>query len=89
MSHFVWTYELNRDVCRCYTKAIESPKIGHMKRIKQYWDNLLPEITNSNEKQLRQQAIFVESKGLILGTNLQPTTTNSNEDAPEITEHII
>ena len=59
-----------------------------MKRIKQYWDNLLPKITNSNEKQLRQQAIFVESKSWMLGTNLQPATTNSNEDAPEITEHI-
>ena len=45
-------------------------------------------ITNFNEKQLRQQATFVESKGLILETNLQPTTTSSNESAAEVTKHV-
>ena len=54
MSHFVWTYKLNRDVYQCYIKARENPKIGYMKRMKQYWDNLPPEFTNFNEKQLRQ-----------------------------------
>ena len=50
MSHFVWTYEHNRDVYQCYTKAGENPKIVCMKRMKQYWDNLHPEFTNFNEK---------------------------------------
>ena len=88
MSHIVWTYELNRDVYQCYIKARENPKIGYMKRMKQYWDNLHPEFTNFNEKQLRQQATFVESKGLKLETNLQPITTYSNENAPKIPKHI-
>ena len=39
-----------------------------MKRMKQYWDNLHPEFTNFNEKQLRQQRLIL---GLILETNLQ------------------
>ena len=56
--------------------------------MKQYWDNLHPELTNFTEKQLREQATFVESKGLILETNLQPTTTSSNESAAEVTKHV-
>ena len=56
--------------------------------MKQYWDNLHPVFTNFNEKKLRQKATFVESKGLMLETDLQPTTTNSNESAPEVTKHI-
>ena len=58
-----------------------------MKRMKQYWDNLHSQFTNFDEKQLKQQVTFVESKGLILETNLQ-LTTNSNEKSSEITEHI-
>ena len=90
-SHFVWTYELNRDVYQCYTRAKENPKIGYMKRMEQYWDDLHPELTNFNEKQLRQQATFVESKGLVLETNLQPIITDidpdiSNENTAELAE---
>ena len=58
-----------------------------MKRTKEYWDNLNPEFTNFNEKQLRQQATFAQSKGSIIETNLQ-LTTNSNENSPQISEHI-
>ena len=32
--HFEWTYELNRDVYRCYTQARGDPRIGYMKRLK-------------------------------------------------------
>ena len=88
MSHFVWTHELNRDVYQCYNKARENPKISYMKRMKQYWDNLHTGFTNSNEKQMRKQTTFVESESLILETHLQPTTTNRNENSPEITELI-
>ena len=58
-----------------------------MKRKKEYWDNLNPEFTNFNEKQLRQQATFAQSKGSIIETNLQ-LTTNRNENSPQISEHI-
>ena len=58
-----------------------------MKRTKEYWDNLNPEFTNFNEKQLRQQATFAQSKGSVIETNLQ-LTANRNENSPQISEHI-
>ena len=58
-----------------------------MKRMKEYWDNLNPKFINFNEKQLRQQATFAQSKGSIIETNLQ-LTTNRNENSPQISEYI-
>ena len=74
-------------IYQCYTKARENPQIGYMKRMKEYWDNLNPKFINFNEKQLRQQATFAQSKGSIIETNLQ-LTTNRNENSPQISEHI-
>ena len=31
---FAWTYELNKDLYKCYVKAKEDPKIGYMNRLK-------------------------------------------------------
>ena len=58
-----------------------------MKRMKEYWDNLNPKFINFNEKQLRQQATFAQSKGSVIETNLQ-LTANRNENSPQISEHI-
>ena len=55
--------------------------------MKEYWDNLNPKFINFNEKQLRQQATFAQSKGSIIETNLQ-LTTNRNENSPQISEYI-
>ena len=49
-----------------------------MKRMKNYWDDLHPELSCFSEKRLRQQASFVKSKGLVLDTNLE--TTNHSEE---------
>ena len=68
--HFEWTYELNYDVYKCYVNARNNPKIGYMKRMKEEWDNLHPELSHFNPEQLRQQATFVASKGIILDVNL-------------------
>ena len=68
--HFEWTYELNYDVYKCYVNARNNPKIGYMKRMKEEWDSLHPELSHFNPKQLRQQATFVASKGIILDANL-------------------
>ena len=46
-----------------------------MQRMKDYWDELHPEHTYFNKQQLRQQATYVVSKGLVLETHLQ----HSNE----------
>ena len=68
--HFEWTYELNYDVYKCYVNARNNPKIGYMKRMKEEWDNLHPELSHFNPEQLRQQATFVASKGIILDVHL-------------------
>lgn len=38
------TYELNNDLLDCYTKAREDPSKGYMKKIKNLWDTLRPEL---------------------------------------------
>ena len=60
--HFVWTYELNTDLYKCYCKAREDPRIGYMARMKENWDAIHPELNYFNSKQLRQQAINIESR---------------------------
>ena len=50
-----------------------------MKRLKKYWDELHPDLNRFNEKQLRQQAISVKSKGLILETNLNNNDEHSQQ----------
>ena len=36
---FNWTYELKEDLYGCYEKAKEDPKLGYMKRMKEYFKN--------------------------------------------------
>ena len=74
--HFMWTYEHNHDLYNCYVKARIDPSKGYMNRLKIYWDELYPELTNFNAKQLRQRATFIEKK------NLHLTETNNRNDTP-------
>ena len=76
--HFQWSYELNSDVYKCYSKARENPKIGYMKCLKEEWDKLHLELAHFTLKQLRQQATFVASKSIILETNLADTTEGTS-----------
>ena len=74
---FKWTYELNKDLYNCYTKARENPKKGDMERMKMLWDNLHPELSYFNGKYLRQQSTYITQRGYILETrteNDQETT---------------
>ena len=89
--HFEWTYELNYDVYKCYVNARNNPKIGYMKRMKEEWDNLHPELSHFNPKQLRQQATFVASKGIILDANLanaspKPPSTPSQQPSTTVNQ---
>ena len=77
--HFEWIYELNRDTYRCYTQARSDPRIGYMKRLKEHWDEVHPDLSYFNEKQLQQQATFVGSKALILETNLNNNDEHSQQ----------
>ena len=62
-----------------------------MKRMKEEWDNLHPELSHFNPKQLRQQATFVASKGIILDANLanaapKPPSTPSQQPSTTVTK---
>ena len=64
-----------------------------MKRMKEEWDNLHPEHSHFNPKQLRQQATFVVSKGIILDANLanaapKPSSTLSQQPSTTINKSL-
>ena len=44
VNQFTWTYELNEDLYKCYVKAKEDRRIGYMNRLKNYWDEIHPQL---------------------------------------------
>lgn len=68
--HFECTHEFNRDVYRSYTQTRRDPRTAYIKRLTKHWYELHPDLRYFSEKQLQKQATFVESKSLILETNL-------------------
>ena len=89
-THFTWTYELNKDVYECYKKARSDPSKGYTKRMKVYWDNLHPQYSHFNEKQLRQQAVNVEKRqdtlAAVLSTRRE--TNEHSENTAETVENV-
>ena len=63
---FKWTYELNKDLYNCYTKARQNPKKSYMKRMKVLWDDLHPELSYFNRKYLRQQSTYITQRDYVL-----------------------
>ena len=59
---FEWTYDLNYDVYKCYISARNNPKFGYMKRMKEEWDNLHPELSHFNQKQKKLTELKHELK---------------------------
>ena len=54
-----------------------------MKRLKQEWDKLHPELAHFNQKQLGQQAAFLAVKSIILEKNLADTTEGTTTPPAE------
>ena len=54
-----------------------------MKRMKEEWDKLHPELAHFTQKQLRQQATFVASKSMTLETNLAETSEETSKPPTE------
>ena len=73
---FNWTYELKQDVYKCYLKAKEDPRLGYMKRMKRYWDEIHPELSHFSDKNLRDQATTVERRRVVMDTEF----SNANEN---------
>ena len=49
-------HELNEDLHKSYNKARKNPTIGYMNRLKLYWDEIHPELSNVTSKNLPDQA---------------------------------
>ena len=73
-----WTYNLNRDLYNCYTKAKENLAIGYMKHIKQNWDIIHPEFSHLSGKNLRDQASRIYIKNKIVMETVFSTDSHTN-----------
>ena len=91
---FTWTYELNEDLYKCFVKANEDRRIGYMNRLKNYWDEIHPQLSFFTSKNLRDQASRVEKrKTATTRQNIEINTfhaSNNNEtqnvDEPTIND---
>ena len=83
LKQFKWTYDLNKDLYNCYTKARENPNKGYMKRMKVLQDDLHPELSYFNGKYQRQQSIYITQRGYIPETRAEnDKETNVNAENP-------
>ena len=65
---FVWTYELNNDLYKCYLRTKENKSLGYMTRMKHYWDEIRPEYSFLTSKLLRNQASRVVKNKVVMAT---------------------
>ena len=79
---FAWTYELNKDLYKCYVKAKEDPKIGYMNRLKQYWEEIHPELNYFSSKNLRDHVSSIIKRNVIMETsfNIENRTIETNTE---------
>ena len=86
-THFNWTYDLKRDVYRCYLMAKEDPRIGYMKRLKEKWDEIHPEYSFLSDKNLRDQASRIEKNKDVMDTEYVHFRSNNNSEVDEQTDY--
>ena len=86
---FAWTYELNKDLYKCYVKATEVPKIGYMNRLKEYWVEIHLELNYFSSKSLRYHVISIIKRNVTMETifNIENRTIESNTEAKNIDEN--
>ena len=79
---FAWTYELNKDLYKCYVKVKEDPKIGYMNRLKQYWEEIHPELNYFSSKNLRDHVSSIIKRNVIMETsfNIENRTIETNTE---------
>ena len=86
---FDWTYDLKKDLYNCYLKTKEDPKIGYMKRLKKYWNELYPEFNFLSDKNLRDQASRIEKNKVAMATENETVTTNIVENVTLNEDHCL
>ena len=79
---FAWTYELNKDLYKCYVKAKEDPKIGYMNWLKEYWEEIHPELNCFSSKNLRDHVSSIIKDNVIMETsfNIENRTIGTNTE---------
>ena len=79
---FALTYELNKDLYKCYVKAKEDLKIGYMSRLKEYWDKIHPELNCFSSKNLRDHVSSIIKRNVIKETsfNIESGTIETNTE---------
>ena len=79
---FAWTYELNKDLYKCYVKAKEDPKIGNMNRLKQHWEEIHPELNYFSSKNFRDHVSSIIKRKVIMETsfNIENRTIETNTE---------
>ena len=79
---FAWTYELNKDLYKCYVKAKEDPKIGYMNRLKEYWEEIHPELNYFSSKNLRDHVSSIIKCNVTMETsfNIENRTSEANTE---------
>ena len=55
-----WTYEPKEDLYGCYKRANEDLKLGYMKRMNEYCDEIHPQLAFFTERNSREQATRIE-----------------------------
>ena len=79
---FAQTYELNKDLYKSYVKAKEDPKIGYMNRLKEYWEEIHPELNYFSSKNLRDHVSSIIKRNVIMETsfNIENRTIETNTE---------
>ena len=79
---FAWTYDLNKDLYKCCVKAKEDPKIGYMNRLKEYWEEIHPELNYFSSKSLRDHVSSIIKRNVITETsfNIENRTIGTNTE---------
>ena len=79
---FALTYELNKDLYKCHVKAKEDPKIGYMNRLKEYWEEIHPELNYFSSKNLRDHVSSIIKRNVIMETsfNIENRTIETNTE---------
>ena len=85
-SQFKWTSELKQDVFRCYKLARSNPRIGCIKRMKNLWDNIHPELNHFSDKNLRDIANRIEKDNIVVETGFNNLTVKSYNDNNDMTD---
>ena len=67
---FAWTYELNKDFTNAKSiKAKEDPKIGYMNWLKEYWEEIHPELNYFSSKNLSDHVTSIIKRNVIMETS--------------------